>query len=308
MPLIEGGGGENKMTKEERVVRYLELASMPENLLYDTSHIMKELDVTLEDVAWLQAKRESELSMKPVEKRDIVVKQVIKPLLKKYGFSSSGIDWHREIDDSYIIIHMMNSKFNSTLTGVRFRFHISISKKEEIKEKLSNQWMYNYESELRHYDFLPYCGLLSPYNASDMYEIDGYKNYLPTDTPVEDICRQLEEDFGKYILPELYAINSYEDFFDMRTQKKKQYQKKEVRLLQFYYMAQALAVSLNEIGYRYSMLAERKKDLNLSKEDIMSHLEWLDVCRKNSDRPKVDAKEFVLQFLKYEDDKAFHTS
>lgn len=66
--------------------------------------------------------------MKPTEKRDAVVKQIIKPLLKKNGFTISGLNWHREVSDSYIIIHMFNSQFNSIVTGARFRFHISMSK------------------------------------------------------------------------------------------------------------------------------------------------------------------------------------
>ena len=38
------------MTKEERVIRYLELASMPEYLPYDTSDLREELEITEEDV------------------------------------------------------------------------------------------------------------------------------------------------------------------------------------------------------------------------------------------------------------------
>ena len=38
------------MTKEERVIRYFDLASMPENLPYDTSGIMKKLDISPADV------------------------------------------------------------------------------------------------------------------------------------------------------------------------------------------------------------------------------------------------------------------
>lgn len=39
------------MTKEERVIRYFELASTPEYLPYDTSDLREELDITEEDIS-----------------------------------------------------------------------------------------------------------------------------------------------------------------------------------------------------------------------------------------------------------------
>ncbi len=127
------------MTKEERVAYYLDLASMPENISKDTGKWMQELGISDEDVFDYRQKLENNLSMKPVKKRDILVKQVIKPLLKKYGFSTSGLDCHRETDDSYIIIHMKNSQFNDINVGVRFTFIINAVKKSEIREKITNQ-------------------------------------------------------------------------------------------------------------------------------------------------------------------------
>ena len=86
---------DDNMTKEERVVKYLELAA--KYCQYDTSHFQKELDVSDDDVREIQEKKEKELSLKPVEKRNEVVKKVIKPLLKKHGFSVAGTDWRRKL-------------------------------------------------------------------------------------------------------------------------------------------------------------------------------------------------------------------
>lgn len=119
----------DKMTKEERVMHYLDLISMPEYLPYDVSHFKQELGISSDDISNFRQKMENELSLRPTEKRDILVKKVIKPLLKKYGFSTAGRDWHRDIGDTYIIIHMMSSQFNGIVTGVSFRFHISASLK-----------------------------------------------------------------------------------------------------------------------------------------------------------------------------------
>lgn len=279
------------MTKEERVARYLELTA--ENFPYDTSHVMKEMDVTDEDIEALRQKLERERSMRSTQKRDLVVKQVIKPLLKKHGFSTGGLDWRREIADGYIIIHMMNSQFNSSVTGVCFRFHISTVKKDEIKTKLSEQWIYNQNCELKQFDFLPYCGMLSPYYEGDMYKIDGYKNYLPTDMPVEDICTQFEEDFGEYILPELNTVENYEDFLALRGRKLKRQEEKEIRLLRYYYFAQS-GTAATTGGSANAWLAKMREDYGLSMADIESHIDWMDVCRKNSAFPSVDAKAYAL--------------
>lgn len=280
------------MTKDERTLRYFDLISMPEYFHCDTSRIMEALDISSEDVENYKRKLEHELSMKPIEKRNILIKQVIKPLLKKCGFSTTGSDWHREIDDGYLIIHMMNSQFNSIVTGVSFRFHISASRKNEIKETLSKQWIYNQNFELMQCDFLPYCGMLSPYYYAREYKIDGYKNFLPTDMPVEDICRQIGEDFEKYILPELCAIQTYEDFLGLRERKLERYQEKEVRLLLFYHAVQGFAVCL---GRSIDELVNLRKELELSAEDIASHLEWLDICRENSEYTKIDAREIAVR-------------
>lgn len=283
---------EFRMTKNESVIRYLDLASMPENLPYDTSHIMKELNITNDDISAYRYEVESELSLKPVEKRNIVVKQVIKPLLKTFGFSSGGLDWRREIDDSYLIIHMMNSQFNSIATGVSFRFHISASKKDTIKNHVSNQWAYNQGCDLNQFSFLPYCGMFSQYYSGSMYCIDGYKNYLASNSPIEDICRQLGEDFGKYILPELCEIKTYEDFLDLRVQKLKRYDEKEIRLLQYFYAVQSSAMEMS--GKARDNLISLREKLELNVEDIAAHIKWLDVIRNNFPFTKVDAKELAI--------------
>lgn len=280
------------MTKNERVLRYLDLASMPDNLPYDKSGFMEELDITDGDVAACRTEMERALSLKPVEKRNAVVKQVIKPLLKKYGFSTGGFDWRREMDDSYLIIHMMNSQFNSISTGASFRFHISAVKKDGISDQLSNQWAYHQGCELKQFSFLPYCGMLSPYYSGDMYCIDGYKNYLPTDTPLEDICRQIGEDFGVYILPELYALKTYEDFLTLRVQKLNRYEEKEIRLLQYYYAVQSSATELSGSGRK--SLKGLREQLKLSAEDIAAHLEWFDVIQNNFPFTKVNAKGLAV--------------
>lgn len=73
-------------------------------------------------------------------------------------------------------------------------------------------------------------------------------------------------------------------------------QEMEMRLLRYYYAAQQSALWSKDSDYE--RLAGLKKELELSAEDISSHLEWLDVCRKNSHFTKVDAKEIAMKAAK----------
>ncbi len=285
------------MTKEEKVAYYLDQASMPENLCYDTSDLMEELGITEDDIADYRQKLTDAMSMKSVEKRNLVVKQVIKPLLKKFGFSSAGQKWHRETDDVRLTIEMQNSQFNGVPTGVSFRFFIRAVRKDGSAGQPADRKKPE-SCELKQFDFLPYCGMLSPLCQADWYNFDGYKDYLPSDMPVEDICRQIEEDFGSYVLPELSAVKTYEDFLELQDRAQGRRKEKEVRLLQFYEAAQSMAsvVSINPI--QYTLLVNLRKNLGLSAEDVASHLEWLDVCRERSAFTKIDARELAVRASK----------
>ena len=91
---------------------------------------------------------------------------------------------------------------------------------------------------------------------------------MPSDAPLEDVFRQIEEDFGTYILPELDKVHCYDDFPKLWEEKRKR-QNEELR--------------------------EYRKKQGLNKEEILEHMDWLDVCAKNSDFPALDAREFALK-------------
>lgn len=46
--------------------------------------------------------------MTGIEKRNMVVKEVITPVLKQAGFKKSGLSWWMELEDCYLIIRMRN--------------------------------------------------------------------------------------------------------------------------------------------------------------------------------------------------------
>lgn len=81
--------------------------------------------------------------MTGIEKRNMVVTEVITPVLKQAGFKKSGLSWWMELEDSCLIIRMRNSRFNRGDTGINFDFQLSASAKKDMQGKPKDQWIYN---------------------------------------------------------------------------------------------------------------------------------------------------------------------
>ena len=136
-------------------------------------------DMTDTELRNYQKQKEAEVSMPPGKKRDLVIKTVVKPLLKAAGFKTKGSNWWKELEDGWLFVHMHSSMYNGSVTGCRFRFHFSVSGKDELHEKLEEQWIYNQGQDLLQADFLPYAGLLSPFHDGSMYQILALKSRKP---------------------------------------------------------------------------------------------------------------------------------
>lgn len=133
-------------------------------------------DMTEAELWNYQKQKKTEISMPPGKKRDLAIKTVVKPLLKKAGFRTKRVDWWKELSDRWLFVHLHNSINNCSVTGCAFRFHFSASKADDMKDELSRQGIYNQGTDLLQRDFLPCTGLLTPFHRADMYQIDGYQN------------------------------------------------------------------------------------------------------------------------------------
>ena len=255
----------------------------------------QELELTEEDVRDYQLRKEAEISMKPTEKRDILVKQMLKPLLKHRGFQSSGYSWWKELEDGWLFIYMKNSRWNGVATGAAFEFQISVSGKDNIRDKLSDQWMYNRVC-LSQDDFLPYRGMLDPRKDTMGYKIDGYRNYLPQDEPLEEIIEQVRGDFEGHILPALEQLRTKADWEVLYRERRDAGDTAENRLLRYYSVAHMLSCSESNIP----VLIQNQHDFALTPEEIMSHFDWLEIIRQNSSLPCLDTKAFILRSLEAE--------
>lgn len=243
--------------------------------------------------------KEKQVSMKPGEKRKLVVKNVVKVILKNAGYRTKGNEWWRELEDGWLFIHMKTSRFNGPSTGANFCFEISATAKDAIADKVENQWIYNQFENLKHAVFLPYCGFLSPNTGGLDYRIDGYQNFLPSDTPLEEIYRQIQTDLETYILPELEKVRNMAEWAHLYEEKRARFEEKEIRLLRYYFSAHTMSCSMENMPGVIRM----QKDLALTAEDITSHFDWLSIIAKNSQHTYLNAESFIMKSIELQSGK-----
>lgn len=232
--------------------------------------------------------------MKAVEKRDLLVKEILKPLLKEAGFKTKRLYWWKDLEDGRLFIYMKNSMFNSPETGCSFCFQFSASFKGDICEKIELQCINNQRDCIEERAFLPHEGYLSPNRAGLCgYQIDGYRNYQPLDIPIEEIFTQIKEDFEIHILPHLAQIQCVQDFYNLKEMLKKEQNTKENLLLNFYSLMHPLCC--DEINLPHAI--QIYKDRALPPEYIRSHYDWLAVIAHNSRFPDLDARGFIEKVI-----------
>lgn len=222
--------------------------------------------------------------MTGIEKRNMVLKEVITPTLKQAGFKKSGLNWWMELEDCYLIIHMQNCRFNGSATGINFEFQFSATAKNDMKGKPKDQWIYNQSTSIEEYYFLPQFGLTNPFRQGlTGYTIDGYKNYKPLDMPVKSIMKQIQLDFDTYIIPELLEVHTLVDWNNLKTAKMNRREEKEIRLLLYFSQAHRLSCSPSN----RSLLIEYQNSLNLSNDDIQENMSLLKVIAEHSRLPEL---------------------
>lgn len=280
-------------SKEKRLEYYFKMLELPYGQRPHSYVLLEQLGLTEEEAGEYQRQKDSEVSMKPGKKRDLAVKEVVRPLLKAAGFKGRGLGWWKELDDSWLLIHMDSSHFNSASSGANFSFRFSASRKDEVRDTVERQWIYNQLCSLTQSNFLPYCGYLSPYISGSSYKIDGYRNYLPKDEPLESIETQMREDFQDYILPQLEPVRTKADWDGLRARLLARYEEKEIRLLVYYHLARDLACSENN---RHRLM-ELQKEQRLTAEDITGHFDWLKIIEKHSAFPSQDTRPYILETL-----------
>jgi len=236
-----------------------------------------------------QMKKEKEVSMKPLKKRDFIIHEVVNPLLKTSGFKGLRNARWKKLDDSLMLIHIESLRWNSNLMGACFGFFISVTAKDDIRTAIANQRLHNNGVELNQFDFLPHWGMLSPYYGGTMYKIDGYKNNLPSDTPIERISAQIREDFEDYVIPALIDIHNIDGWKLLFQEKKKSYKKKENCILRFF-----SSTIIKQAVVDWSHWTER---YSLTKDDVLEHLDWLTIMEQHSEFPYGNMRARIVSYF-----------
>lgn len=279
--------------KSERLAYYFQLLALPEGQRPTAENLRAWLDLSPSDEASYQRSQEQAVSLKPTQKRDVIVKDIIRPLLKQAGFKSAKQQWQKELDDCWLILHLKNSHYNSFVTGANFGLEISASSKSDPCGEWPEQWIGNQLAAISSLSFLPDAGYLSPYFGGHLYKIDGYRNYLPTDEPLEKIKAHIQEDLTRYVLPQLEALHALAEWEALRERLLARYEQKDMLLLRYYH----IAVNLCCAESNRPQLVAFQKENHLTNEEITQHFADLQTILSYSPFPQNDAQGYILKSL-----------
>lgn len=143
------------------------------------------------------------------EKKDYLLKEVIKPQFKNAGYQVAGINFYSMRYDCCLAVRIHSSQFNSASNGFGFWFKITTFPKDVSKEILKGEFLGEVFTER---ELLPDCGYLHPYRDTRGYLFAPYKNGSPQDMDLEDIRKHINDDLCQYILPQLEAIKTFDDW------------------------------------------------------------------------------------------------
>ena len=232
--------------------------------------------------------------MKSVEKRDKLVKEVIKPMMKEEGYKCFRNTWYSQREDCYVVVHMQNSMWNSEVTGICFWFNIDVLPQSKIDDiKQVKEWVNSF-SMIHECEFLPKSGLLHEYrNGMVGYQIDGYRNSVPLNMDYESITIQIKKDFQFFILPQLQKIHTIKEWEQLREKLLMSPCTKEVLLLLYYDTANTYACS----DCIVLELKKFREYANLTIDEIKENIGLLKEVQRYAATVCENAEEYIMKTL-----------
>lgn len=238
------------------------------------------------------------------EKRKQIVRQVIKPLLKEAGFRTKGNRWKRELEDGWLLTHLINGSYGSDFE-CEFELRFGAYTMEEIGKNDPDKFWVGKKS-LTQGEFLPYRAAFTPFSDHQRFHIQNvhdnkYGGFI--DIPAENYMDQLQKDLETYVLPQLAQIKRVTDWDTLwqkngdRTRNDKEYRQTQ-ELMMYYVWANS--------GFPPERLREQQERSGLSSQEILARLDWwIENMRKRQERdPGVwitdDLRERILAALEPE--------
>lgn len=229
------------------------------------------------------------------EKKDYLLKEVIKPQLKSAGYQMAGQNYYSVRDDCCLAIRIHSSRFNSAATGFCFWFKIKAFSKDASKKTLKSEFFGEIFTER---ELLPDCGYFHPYRTSLGYQIDGYENGSPRDMDLEDIEKRISDDLCQYILPQLETIKTFDDWERQKEEGIKKYNSQRIKLLRYFSGAQMQYLDFDERSFRALMLS--RKAIGISPEEIKANQSLYEQLRASSESPSEDKWKIIMAALEAE--------
>ena len=142
--------------------------------------------------------------MKAKELQKLVIKNYLKPTLKRFGYLTSGQTWWKSKGDFFIVINMQSSQWNDQ-SNVHFCFNIGIALTQNLKDAAKKKANYfDLAVQLREKNYLPVERNTGGHRDSNWY-------MLKDETSLDNFIAEMKIDFERHILPKLEKLETLED-------------------------------------------------------------------------------------------------
>lgn len=141
------------------------------------------------------------------DKQTAFINSHLKPLLKHYGYKTSGQTWWRDKGEFFIVINLQNFSWNNR-DNIDFCFNICVALTATLKDPSKKKASYHDNTALsRENSYLP------PTRQAHAYRSDT--GYSITDTTDYDVfTSEVLFDFEQFILPKLERLVTLSDCLD----------------------------------------------------------------------------------------------
>ena len=218
------------------------------------------------------------------EKKNRIIKEIIKPLFQSAGYKVKGNMIFKECQDCSITIYLQSSAFNNEITGYVFWFNIGVT--EEDATELSDEYIV--EDSINEAYFLPDFGSLHPYRNQLGYCIGGSMRPRNIHQEYEEIANRIQSDLNTYLIPKLNLVHTIHEWRELVEQLDSQRASKRNSLIAFFEIACMLACSDTNMNELTKLLEEAK----FTKQEVIDNTDLLTEVLKY-----VDCHENVHQYI-----------
>jgi hypothetical protein len=140
------------------------------------------------------------------EKQLFVIKTVLKPLLKEYGYKTQSQTWWKVKGDFYVILDLQNFSWNSK-DDINFCFNTGIATRNKVKDPHKPSH-YDRDVTIREKYYLPKDRKTHSYHNGTGYLITN-------DTDLSSFVAALKNDFNVQIISKLEQLQTLDDCLNL---------------------------------------------------------------------------------------------